>query len=243
MITLSPRWNPSAASALEPEGLRARVAEVFARWDRCWAGGLGVQGLAGAVARVELSSGGHVHLHVLYFGPWRDKRTLAKLAGCFVKVRELRCRGSQRPEDALRDAAKECAKYTAKGLGPLSSEWIAGGSRRVIHPELAAHWIVGTRGVKLGRVYGLARDAWRAELAAEPSKPSEPPSPPACACCGADLSEAPRRLAKVAELARGLGREGWTLRARRVPGGELPARVRAVEVQGPAPPRVSGAPP
>jgi hypothetical protein len=113
LVTVSPQWAPADPEAVTVAGLRGRSAEVWEAWKRVW-GVVGAGGHAAAVAHLECTDGGHVHVHALVFGPFRPKAELASAAGCFVDVREA--------DDG---AVAEALKYAMKGPG-LRSEWWPG---------------------------------------------------------------------------------------------------------------------
>lgn len=206
MITVSPPWEPTRASELSPEGLRARVDDVLARVTDLWRDGLSVGGLGSATIRVELSSKGHVHAHVLYYGPWLVQSWAARVAGCVVDVRRAKDFGGGNDPRA---AVREAVKYATKSPSPTRHEWIAGERWRVMHPELAAAWTSGTRHQQLLRHRGVIRDAISAEeLAAAVDAPATQPH--CCThkglggyACGRELG--PAQLVRTSELARELG--------------------------------------
>ena len=239
MVTVSPAWRPWDPSELTVEGLRRRRDRVLEQWRSIW-DRLDTAGLAGAIVSVELSSGGHVHLHALVYSGWLNKRYLRSLAGgAYVDVREVRARpvdvARHGPGAAAARALKEAVKYAIKAPSPSRREWIAGQRYAVTHPRLVARWTIANHGTQLGRVYGVARDAIAAEEALEAPSSSPPPvAPLACPCCKAPLSHAPR-TASVRDLARALSKWEWRHRVewgRAVPGrapSEVSGRV-AVEV-------------
>jgi hypothetical protein len=125
------------------------------------------------------------------------------IAGCHVDVRAIDSEGKARGrrgddrarasraergelysvENALRGAIKEACKYLAKVPSVLRSEWVSGRSTRVIHPALAACWVIALRGAKAGRVYGPARDAIAAQRALDDGR-EHVEREPSCRCCG-----------------------------------------------------------
>lgn len=228
LVTVSPQWAPADPEALTVAGLRGRSAEAWEAWKRVW-GVVGAGGHAAAVAHLECTDGGHVHVHALVFGPWRDKAELASAAGCFVDVREA--------DDG---AVAEALKYALKGPG-LRSEWVAGAGRRVASPRLAAAWQVACEGAQLVRRWGPMRDADREASTAAPSSDARadaadqldadaaPVLGRCCASCGASLAGVVPRVERTADVARALGPR-WTRAPSRHPvwGTPLPARVALV---------------
>lgn len=222
LVTVSPRWNPDDARAYTVEGLQERAADAWARWElvreRYAAGGL-----AAAIAKIEASERGHVHVHALVYGPWIKADSASEIAGCFVDVRAIEPRVHGRrasdraretrgereqfsSENALRDAITEACKYLAKVPSVLRNEWVQGRSAHTMHPALAASWVLAMRGAKAGRMYGAARDAVACErLQREGASKVE--REPHCRCCGSYALQ-PARFESTAVVARMLGL-GW----------------------------------
>lgn len=224
MVTVSPQWRPWDPSELTVKGLQRRRDAVLRRWRAIW-DRIETAGLAGAIVSVELSSGGHVHLHALVYSGWLSKKLLRTLAGCYVDVREVRARpvdvAKYGPGAAAARAMREAVKYAIKAPSPTRRQWIAGQRYAVTHPRLVARWTVANYGAQLGRVFGVARDAIAAHEALEAPSSSPPqPAPLECVCCRAPLRHAPRTIA-VRDLARALDPWEWRHRVewrRAVPG-------------------------
>lgn len=222
LITVSPQRNKGSAYSYTPKGLLERIEAVCARVERLWERGLSYGGLAAMVVRIELSSTGHVHAHCLYFGPWIVKNWARATAGCFVDIRALqefqkqgheyqplqgpRVTAEERAAHALADGVREAVKYTMKAPSVTRGGWLSGDAFRVVHPELAAAWLVATRGVQLIRYRGLMHKALKAAEAmgetVSETAPDAPTVPPihSCVWCKSPLSPV-GRLAPVAELA------------------------------------------
>ena len=220
LITISPQYSVGDAASYSVGGLRARLEDVKERWRRLWESGLDAGGLAGAYLRVELSMKGHLHAHVLYYGPHVVKRWAADVVGCFVDVRAVGRDGS------FKRGIREAVKYTLKAPSPLRAWWVAGARNRVPHTRLAGAWVVASRGRRLAEPYGMMRQALAAHDACEPSTNPQP-GPRACASCGSEHLSAPRCEA-TALVARALLTR-WRFHASK--GGELswgkvfPARI------------------
>lgn len=218
LLTISPQWDPSDASAVTVSGLRARSEDCWRRWARVWQK-LECGGLGAAVVSLEISSGGHVHVHALVWAPWVHARHFANLAGCFVDIREVRAKDARKvklgPELAYVEALREACKYAVKAPR-VSLEWVRGDRATVTHPALAARWATAMHGRQCGRLLGLARDAMRAHEAAEGIEGAEQAPPvPSCPCCMAPLGAA--REARTRSLVhrwRGEIRDGWEWRHR-----------------------------
>ena len=208
LITVSPPRRPGDVRSYSPQGLRRAINDAFERFSRLWDEGLAYGGLASAIARVECSSKGHVHVHALYYGPWVVNKWARAVAGCIVDVRAVAEFQGNPSDDALREAIK----YQLKAPSPTRAAWIGGDRWRVTHPELAAAWLEGSRGVQLTRYRGLVRASFEAaeaagEIVAEDA-PAEPPQMPAeghqCAFCAKRLPLG-GRLAPTCDVARALG--------------------------------------
>lgn len=101
--------------------------------------------------------------------------------------------------EALNSAVREAVKYTCKAVSVTRGEWLAGANWRVMHPELAAAWVVASRNVQLIRYRGTVRDGFNAAEAAgeldepeaapepEPAKGPEPEAHHECPWCRARL--------------------------------------------------------
>lgn len=192
-------------------GLSRRLADLRARTDSLWNDALRVGGLAAATVRVELSALGHVHAHILYFGPFQHARHLRRLAGCFVDVRELDVVAGD--VAGMRRAVIEATKYALKTVSPARQQWMAGERWRVIHPRLAAAWVAATQDAQLVTHRGMMREAMAAEEIA-PQVDSDDPAP--CACCrrcGAEVC-AVGEVWSVERLARELPPGWWRDRVR-----------------------------
>lgn len=225
LVTISPAWRPWDASECTVARLRERLEDVTARWRRVWSSGLSAHNLSAAFAHVEISDKGHVHLHALVYGPWWSQRDLARVAGCMVDVRAVKPEPGETGEDALRGAVREVVKYAVKAPA-LRGDFVGGAPRRVIHPVLAARWMVATRDRKLAASYGIMRAAKRAAEVCDPAE--EKPAVRCCASCGAAIVGEPVErptwdVARAIEAARS---GDWRMRGVRGAAGVfLPPRV------------------
>lgn len=217
LITVSPPWSPTDPREVDPAGLARRVADLRARCAALWDHALSIGGLAAVTMRVELSARGHVHMHMLYFGPWQHAMHLRRVAGCVVDVRLVRPdrdtrgvvldRGEVRAGGVdIEGAVREVAKYALKSPGSCAQEWTAGASRRVAHPRLVAAWQTATRDAQLVTHRGTMRGA----LAAADLDPPQAPqlAPRQCPACRAPVSEV-GTVWSVARLARTLTPHAW----------------------------------
>ena len=130
---------------------------------------------------VECSGSGHVHVHLLVYGPYLPKelveaivRQVDPMAG-FVWIEKART-----DEKGL---AREVAKYQTKGPSPMSEGWLAGETREVMDPTLVACWELATMGAQLSRVYGALRGKKPKKDEEEKKEPTPPPENPCAAHC------------------------------------------------------------
>jgi hypothetical protein len=223
LVTISPRWRPTSEDELSVAGLGRRLDDVTARVARVWHEVLSVGGLAAATSSVELSDGGHVHAHVLYYGPYLVKKHLTKVAGCHVDVRSVEPHekgdaawswesrdGAFRAGDTVRDAVVEAVKYCVK-LPSETHAWLSGEARRVIHPSLVARWMVACRSRQLVRHYGVMLDALAESVSKKPEAEDEATSVQEaqivpCRHCGREIdlgANPPRRVRLTSWLTRG----------------------------------------
>lgn len=210
LVTVSPRWSPGDPRDYSVGGLKRRLHDLRARCRDLWEHALRVGGLAAATWRVELNDAGHVHAHALYFGPWQAAKHLAKVAGCYVDVREVdvfKGRGGADAVASMRGAVVEATKYALKGPG-AAPEWLAGEHRRVAHPELVAAWIVATEDQQLVTHRGVMRDALAAEELAPQVEERAPEPAPVCRGCGREVCPI-GEVWPLQKLARELPRVWW----------------------------------
>jgi hypothetical protein len=172
--------DPSDPSLYTVESLRERCIALQEAGRRAWKAMLGSEHCpcAAMLSKPECADEGHVHLHILYYGPYVPKAKLEAIVarsrpptGCewgFVDIQRARV-----DKDGL---ARELAKYVVKGPSGKSEGWLAGEPRRVMDPTLAARWEIALMGIKTSRVYGALREA---REAAQEAPSDEPPAMPA----------------------------------------------------------------
>lgn len=237
MVTVSPAWRPMDPWAVTVEGLRARVADAWERWERVWSR-LSAGGLAGATARLEISAHGHVHVHAIVYGGWVGNAKLREVAGCHVDRRAPGPRPGVPAHRVVEELVAEVCKYALKAPSALRAGWVGGDVARSgvsMHPALAARVTVALHREQTVLHYGSMRDAVQAESASRSEGAADDPmigqSAARCPCCGASNSLLPPVIRSTAEVARELGPLGWIWRGRAPPRvevgviGLLPARV------------------
>jgi hypothetical protein len=173
LLTFTVFRDPADPAAHTAEALRIAVEALSAGWQNCWRF-LAKFPSNAAYSAIELSDGGHVHLHVLAHVPFLVRSHLAKL---FAQGHNAQNGGSFRwavEQDgqcvdmraASPGSAREVAKYVCKGISPLDEAWLAGeSSRATLHPVLLARWEMATARKQLRRAYGALRGLLAAERA------------------------------------------------------------------------------
>lgn len=237
LVTITGPWDPSDPHAYTVEGLRDRVAIAWERWERVRerysAGGL-LASVAkvecseiGHVHTHALVYGPYmVREHVIEIaGALVDLRSItdgyatadtmhepAKAGAQLRQAKRERARNrmsfrTPSAKEVLRAGLREACKYIAKVPSVLRNDWVAGRSAKVIHPALAAAWVIALRGAKAGRIYGPARDAYTCEQLQRDPSMAPPQREEHCRACGS-LSLAEPRLEWTSTVARNLGL-GW----------------------------------
>jgi hypothetical protein len=220
LVTLTSVRDPADPAAHSVQAMKERIAglndalRAILAWVRAECR---EPGWIGAFRAVELAGSGHIHLHVLYHGPFVDlDRWIEVGRGGFTDRRgrrspgfpELGSVGDVREADAATIA--EVAKYPLKnpGSGERAGEWIGGEKRTVIHPVLVARWEVATYNTRLVERYGLCRQVEAPDEDAENEEtetPEDPIAPCVCGCAETRIVVVPTRdwisLCRVAGVA------------------------------------------
>lgn len=191
LLTFTAWRDPSLHSAHTADALRSAIVALFSGWRNCWKF-LSKCRSSAAYAAIEISDGGHVHLHVLAFTPFVVRRHLATLfaeghnaqnAGSFrwAVARDGQCLDLR---SANKGSVHEVCKYICKGASPLDEAWLAGeASRETLHPTLLARWDQASAGKQLRRPYGALKGLMAADT--EPEKEAGHLLPAICPECGA----------------------------------------------------------
>lgn len=190
-VTLTQEYRPFDADEMTIDALRERWRRMREAWRhildrvRLSIASKRLRSLVGAWACVEMAGTGHVHMHVLYFGPWIDKDEW-KAWGREV-FPEF---GHLDPEEADASAIAHMCHYPLKGPGGRATRWFAGGkcvddggSPALIHPTLAARWEIAMFGRRIGDRYGSFRRVRSPDAIAITEEPARPARP--CPSCGA----------------------------------------------------------
>ena len=193
-FTVTTRYRPDLEEEVTHEALRARARLVAQVGSKLWQKKLKAPGAA-MFRTIECSVRGHVHAHLLYFGPPVDTDALTTLAQklCGDGVGYIHSRpveggdqtGNQLP---LSESVARAARYMAKGTSGYGAEFdeghhgYEGDSSPTMHPKLAARWELATVRLHLSQKYGGFRglDYRRSDYSYEPPDDSEV----ACEHCG-----------------------------------------------------------
>ena len=176
-VTLTTRYNPHDPEDLTAAALRGRAMLAMKIARGAWAKMLKVKG-AGMLRTVEVGIHGHVHAHLVYYGPKVDKDRLdvvTEAVDCRAGFTDVRALDSDPVEGkpgerevtddprGSKTAVKRAARYASKGMGHkkehASNEgWFAGDQTAVMMDEvLAARWEVGVYRLQLSQRYGSLR--------------------------------------------------------------------------------------
>jgi len=185
-LTLAVPWSPSDPESYTVDAMRARLRTLWAQWRCLWTWRLAVGGHASASVHAEISTGGHIHLHVLYRGPWVDAKSLETILLDSWSETEVGRVWVGDVYGAHGDASREAAKYVTKGSGPSSGRWMSGGPCVAIDPVLAARWVRAQGKQQLARHYGRMRIAFAATRTVGVRDVVDVCS---CRACGAGLGE------------------------------------------------------
>lgn len=186
-LTLAVPWSPSDPESYTVGAMRTRLRTLWAQWRALWTWRLAVGGHASASVHAEISTGGHIHLHVLYRGPWVDAQSLEAILLDSWSETEVGRVWVGEVYGTHGDASRECAKYVTKGSGPSSGRWMSGGPCVAIDPVLAARWIRAQGKQQLARHYGRMRIAFTATRPV--GRDSEVVDVCSCRACGTSLGE------------------------------------------------------
>ena len=191
LMTFTAWRDPALPSAHTADALRSAIVAMFSGWRNCWKF-LSKCPSSAAYAAIEISDGGHVHLHVLAFIPFVVRSHLATLfadghnaqnAGSFrwAVARDGQCLDLRA---ANKGSVHEVVKYICKGASPLDEAWLAGeASRETLHPTLLARWEQASAGKQLRRPYGALKGLMAAD--SEPEKEEGHLLQAICPECGA----------------------------------------------------------
>ena len=183
--TITLRWSPRDPREYTVDRLRARARramELARHFVRAVTFDDTLRAAVAAVARCEMSDKGTVHVHILWRGPYVKQDfvnrevfgeawtiTDPKREGTVI-LGEVRPKFRDEAKGvSLRRAVVETLKYALKAPSPLRVAFMAGERERVIHPTLAARWMVATAKCQLRTPFG----AFRPALAAVRAKQKE----------------------------------------------------------------------
>jgi len=177
---------------VEWQALRARARLVAQVGSKLWLKSLKAPGAA-MFRTIECSVRGHVHAHLLYYGPPVDEQALTdtaqKLCGDGVGyIHKRPIEGGDEMGNQLPMEVAKRARYMAKGTSGYGAEFdeghhgYHGDKSPSMHPKLAARWELATQRIHLAQKYGAFRGIkyQRSDYSYEPQDDSEV----ACEHCG-----------------------------------------------------------
>jgi len=193
-LTLTTQYNPSNEADVTWQALRARALLVAKEASELWKRVLKVEGAA-MFRSTECSFRGHVHAHLLYFGPKVDTQALTDLAQSLFgnKIGYIHSRPIEYGDQTgnqLPILLANVARYMAKGASNHGADFdeghygYEGDKISTMDPRLAARWELATsiRRTHLTQKYGALRgvEYQRSDYSYEPPDDSEV----ACKHCG-----------------------------------------------------------
>lgn len=193
-LTVTTRYRPDLESDLTWQALRKRALLVQKAVKKLWDKKLNVEG-AGLFRSIECSAQGHVHAHMLYFGPPADEKELTdmvqKLCGDglgYIHKRPIE--GGDGEGNRLPDQVAKASRYMAKGTSGYGSEFdeghygYHGDTTTMMDPRLAARWEIATsvRRTMLTQKYGVFRGVKYDEADYSYEAPDDSQTP--CEHCG-----------------------------------------------------------
>jgi len=159
LLTLNPQYNGEKKHFdMSIEGLRARALGCAKMARECWKKLLKVKG--GALLRcTEISEKGHIHVHMIYYGPKVDGVRLAELA---AKACRRAVRSDVKKIKGGKSGVARAARYAAKGVkgsaAAFDEDYLTGEkSQALLHPKLAALWEIAAYNLRLSECYGALR--------------------------------------------------------------------------------------
>lgn len=163
-LVIGQEWEPMNPEDWTRQGLTRRINLVIKQLERFWEL-CNFSGCATAISNIEISVAGHIHAHVLYYGPFLDMDWLNRGLEDIERAGKITVGSLRKPRKKLKktdnyllEALKETIKYCVKGPSPLDWQWIKGDPRPVLHPEIQALWVIVTKDLQLIRRSGVIRE-------------------------------------------------------------------------------------
>ena len=192
LLTMTTRYRPDLESEVTWEALRARARLVAQAASKVWQKKLKAPGAA-MFRTIECSVRGHVHAHLLYFGPPVDESALSDLAQKLCGdglgyVHKSPIEGGDGEGNQFPVEVARAARYIAKGTSGYGAEFdeghygFHGDDAPKMDPRLAARWELATQRMHLSQKYGAFRglDYRRSDYSYQPPDDAEV----ACEHCG-----------------------------------------------------------
>jgi hypothetical protein len=184
-FTVTTQYRPDLESEVTWQALRSRARLATKVGSKLWQKKLKVDGAA-MFRTIECSVRGHVHAHLLYYGPHVESEDLTNLAQklCGDGVGYIHSRpveGGDGMGNQLPMEVSKAARYMAKGTSGYGAEFneghygYEGDETPKMHPRLAARWELATQRMHMSQKYGAFRglDYRRSDYSYEPPDDAE----------------------------------------------------------------------
>lgn len=161
-LTQSLAYDPCRRGEdMQVEGLRSRALILMRMAKRQWEKGLKRPGAA-LLRCVEVSVRGHVHLHMIYYGPRVSAQWMEEV-GKGVTRGKRGCKANSRRIKGGKNGVARATKYAAKSVkgnarAAFNEDVLTGEAQaELLYPELAARWELACHQLRLTETYGALR--------------------------------------------------------------------------------------
>jgi hypothetical protein len=188
-ITITAKYNPLREEDVSEEAYRERAKGLLEAIRALWRNVLKKQKGSGLYVKLEISEVGHLHAHVLHYGPYLAKEKLEK----YLKKQYSKAGHTWIERVAKGDekgAVVEVTKYVTKAPSPFCEEaWIEEEGAARLHPKIAARFEAATYRLRLSDCFGVLRgkeaeNAEEEEAKEEEKNIQEEEKEIACESCG-----------------------------------------------------------
>jgi hypothetical protein len=159
LVTVNPQYDKEKKSPdMSIEGIRSRALRLMKACREMWSKALNTEGAA-LMRCIEISESGHVHAHLIYYGPMVDVEELQSIAvkGCRrpAMVDSKKIKGGKK---GVARATRYAAKSVKGSAAAFDEDFLAGDKAgRLLDPELAARWELASHNLRLTECYGALR--------------------------------------------------------------------------------------
>jgi hypothetical protein len=172
-ITVTAKYNPWLDEDVSEDAYRERAKSLLGAIRALWKNVLKKQKGSGLYVKLEISEVGHLHAHVLHYGPYLAKPKLEKyLRKQYSKAGHTWIEQVSKGDE--RGAVVEVTKYVTKAPSPFCEEaWIKDGATLRLHPKLAARFEAATYRLRLSDCLGVFRGKETEDCEDEEAKAEE----------------------------------------------------------------------